>query len=81
MSISSGSQDDRALIEEEKDLLEPAVMDRITYDSTWRLGRTNGSTPMKCMTTSTIQKNENVYMPVKAEAARVRFRLDDGRTA
>jgi hypothetical protein len=28
-----------------------------------------------------IQKNEKVYMPVNAEAASVRFRLDDGRTA
>ena len=36
---------------------------------------------MKCMIIRMIQKNEKVYMPVKAEAASVRFRLDDGRTA
>ena len=36
---------------------------------------------MKCMIIRTIQKNEKVYMPVSAEAASVKFRLDDGRTA
>lgn len=59
------------------DLLEPAVTDSITYASTFKLGNINGSTPMKCMITSTIQKKEKVYIPVSAEAASVSLRVED----